>query len=169
MREKLKDKFLERGRYKGEFSKYGLKSAYKGLATTTICLINVSAINGEDALTDHIWLNLTKGFKKLGYLTPGDVIAFDARVRDYEKGYGDEEKSVDYKLSHPTKIEVLSKSPARYEYKICSQCHYPNRQSQESCRRCGKGFSQVVEQREEEKLKQIKLFGVVQTRNLTQK
>lgn len=42
---------------------------------------------------------------------------FDARVKEYEKGYvnyrqGIDERTVDYRLSHPTKIKKLDKENA---------------------------------------------------------
>ncbi|MOA55104.1 hypothetical protein D3C78_1788350 [compost metagenome] len=62
--------------------------------------------------TDHLWFNLTKGFKDLR-LQPGDRVQFDARAKPYTKGYKGKRKSInkpvqdDYKLSHPTKVRRL--------------------------------------------------------------
>jgi hypothetical protein len=60
-------------------------------------------------MTDHLWFNLTKGFAALGPLEPGAIVEFDARVKPYQKGcvnwrQGIDERMIDYKLSHPTKI-----------------------------------------------------------------
>lgn len=62
-------------------------------------------------LADHLWFSFTKGFEKLG-LKEGVVLEFDARVRDYSKGYvnkkyGINNRRQDYKLSHPTKIRLV--------------------------------------------------------------
>lgn len=145
MREKLKKKVYERGRYKGEFEKYGLKSAYKGLQPITILLRDVRSIAGSP-MTDHLWLNLTKGFEALGLFYPGDIIAFDARVYPYEKGYvsRDEDlRETDYKLSYPSKTAFILKVE-RDEgfYTICPQCKFPSvtqrveRDDFHRCRRC---------------------------------
>ncbi len=69
-------------------------------------------------MTDHLWLNYTKGFQALGQLTAGDKIQFEARIKEYWKGYvGNRTDEFglplsmshpprkDYKLSHPTKIK----------------------------------------------------------------
>jgi hypothetical protein len=44
-------------------------------------------------------------------LQPGDEIEFDARVGSYVKGYADDRR-VDYKLNHPTRIIKRSAQPA---------------------------------------------------------
>ena len=77
-------------------------------------MTGVKDTNGKK-VTDHIWFSMTKGFEKLGELTEGDPIQFDARVKEYIKGYNGYreetrwEKPVekDYKLNNPTKIKVL--------------------------------------------------------------
>jgi len=56
---------------------------------------------------------MTKGFEKLGTLRAGDIIQLEARVKKYRKGYinrqaGIDQSSFDYKLSHPTKISIIS-------------------------------------------------------------
>jgi len=149
MREKLKERFNSRTRFKGTFSKYSLKSSYKGLQKETILLLDVKNLQDEE-LTDHLWFNLTKGFRGLGLLFPGDIIYFDARVRPYVKGYvgrGEDNREIDYKLSHPTKIElfkrVITHEKMKDYYKICPYCGYHNnREELISCRRCGYRFIQ---------------------------
>jgi hypothetical protein len=47
----------------------------------------------------------------LGELTKGDLIFFDARVTEYQKGYINNREypnqlETDYRLSNPTRIEV---------------------------------------------------------------
>ena len=98
----------QRGVFTGVFSKYGIKSNYKGPSTDTLLLTNIRD-NQSTLITDHLWFNLTKGFEKLGTLRQGDIIQFEARVKKYKKGYvnrqaGIDDSKVDYKLSHPTKI-----------------------------------------------------------------
>lgn len=154
-REKLEAIKGDRRRFKGTFKEYSLKSAYRGLPNQTLLLVDVKTLEGEK-ITDHLWFNLTKGFDALGDLHPGDIIAFDARVRPYMKGYvgrGVDNREVDYKLNRPTKIELLWRAP-RTEgdvsgyYTICTRCGHRNRTSMirdhnqgrrfpARCRRCG--------------------------------
>lgn len=148
MREKLKERLFHRIRFKGTFDKYGLKTAYKGLRIITILLLDVKTIQGEE-ITDHLWFNLTKRFKALGLLYQGDVIAFDARVDSYVKGYvgrGEDNREIDYKLTYPTKIVLLEQVPRDEKYyTVCPRCDYPNtryRMNLGICRRCGFNFNE---------------------------
>jgi len=98
----------QRGVFTGVFSKYGIKSNYKGPSTDTLLLVKIRDNQGA-LVTDHLWFNLTKGFEKLGTLKEGDRVQFEARVKKYKKGYvnrkiGVDQSAVDYKLSHPTKM-----------------------------------------------------------------
>ena len=114
MREDLGDMNGRRLRFQGIFRRYGIKTSYSiqqpmGFAKRTILLTDVKR-NGR-VITDHLWFNLTKGFENLGELTEGDIIQFHARVRTYLKGYGGyDNKELDYKLSHPTKIKLIRRS-----------------------------------------------------------
>ena len=139
MREELKKKLGSRLRFKGTFNRYGLKTAYKGLPLETVCLQDIKTIQGEEA-TDHLWFNHTKGFRALGLLYPGDIIAFDARVGSYLKGYTRDEheyQKVDYHLTRPTKLVVLGRGAPRNIYNVCEKCDHPNELSKKWCRRCG--------------------------------
>ena len=111
MRKELKKMDTQREVFTGVFSKYGIKSNYKGPSTDTLLLMNIRDEAGA-IVTDHLWFNLTKGFEKLGSLKKGDRIRFEARVKRYKKGYvnrkiGIDQQSFDYKLSHPTKMEKM--------------------------------------------------------------
>jgi hypothetical protein len=108
MRKELKELEEQRDVFTGLFKKYGIKSNYRRPSTDTLLLINIRDNEGT-LITDHLWLNLTKGFEKLGPLKEGDRIQFEARVKKYKKGYvnrkiGIDQSSSDYKLSHPTKM-----------------------------------------------------------------
>ncbi len=175
MREELKKKLGSRERFKGTFKKYSLKPAYKGLPKETILLVDVQTIEGQH-ITEHLWFNHTKGFKTLGTFYLGDVIAFNARVRPYMKGYIRDDwdvKEVDYKLSHPTKLEILTQGPKIEDhYSICPRCEYHNQKGRSDCRRCGFTLNLLVTEHEvnslvieyetspivSEKLKQTKLI-----------
>lgn len=111
-RERLGKKLGKRETFYGQFERVGRK---KGKSSgLTFLLLNVRS-KGGFLVADHLWFNLTEGFKKLGHVEPGELIMFTARVTDYEKGYigrkpskVDESKlglSSDFKLSHPAKFE----------------------------------------------------------------
>jgi hypothetical protein len=109
MREELKKIDQQRELFRGVFRKYGLKSGYKGASVETVLLVDILDGNGN-LICDHLWFNMTKGFEQLGTLREGDWIQFEARVKKYRKGYvnrraGIDQSRVDYKLSHPTRIE----------------------------------------------------------------
>lgn len=108
----------ERHTYTGEFVRFGEKKPYKGhIPDVTVLLANIKDLDGN-IVTDHLWFNLTKSFQKCD-LKEHDIVQFDARVAEYEKGYKGYRDwddyyfppvSVDYKLSHPTKVSVIGRS-----------------------------------------------------------
>jgi hypothetical protein len=113
MRVRLGKMYGERTVFRGTFSRFGLKSAYKGPPLKTVLLINITDSSGR-IVCDHLWFNFTKGFAALD-LKEGDVVEFHARVKDYWKGYRGRRDDVwdkplekDYKLSFPTKIRKVS-------------------------------------------------------------
>ena len=114
MRKALARHEEERATYKGTFVRYGKKrNSFTGRDETTVLLSGIR--DAEDKLIcDHLWFNLTKAFEALN-MEPGDVVQFDGRVTAYEKGYRgprwdvDKPPSQDYKLSHPTKVRVISR------------------------------------------------------------
>lgn len=103
--------------FHGEFKKYGFKynDHNKKYAAPTILLTNIQLITPAKAIpmTDHLWFNLTKGFKSLGILQIGDKVQFNGRVAKYTKGYQGNNPNIhkptqiDYKLSHPTKVLLI--------------------------------------------------------------
>jgi hypothetical protein len=111
MRAALKKIEEQREVFTGVFSKYGLKTNYRGPSTETLLLVQIRDQQGN-LICDHLWFNLTKGFEQVGQLKQGDAVRFEARVKKYKKGYfnrqaGIDQTKVDYKLSHPTKIEKV--------------------------------------------------------------
>lgn len=60
-------------------------------------------------VTNHLWFNATKGFKRLGKLQVNDLIEFKARIHKYSKGYLPKNfvPRYDYGLCYPTKIRKL--------------------------------------------------------------
>ena len=111
MREQLEEINEYRGTFTGEFVRLGKKRSY-GYLKETVLLIDVKDEAGKK-MTDHLWFNLTKGFQNLN-LKEGDLVQFDARVKEYQKGYKGRRRQVykpvenDYKLSHPTKLSVIN-------------------------------------------------------------
>ena len=83
----------------------------------TICLTHITNQEGK-LLTDHLWW---KRGKWAADLNIGDRIRLDARVKPYTKGYqgrlayetGEAWTATDYRLSHPTNVEVVKSGPAR--------------------------------------------------------
>lgn len=95
-----------------------------GRATTgklTVLIVDIRNKHGN-IIADHVWFNLTKGFKDIGFMSPGEMLRFDARVRKYEKGYKGQKDDIlarngglkeDYKLSHPSKIKRYLGKPGQ--------------------------------------------------------
>ena len=91
----------ERLTFVGSFEKFGTKP---GHAKRPVTILLLSITHGSTVVTDHLWLNRTKGFDAMR-LRRGDRVQFDARVKTYRKGNG----KLDYKLSYPTKVIRLAK------------------------------------------------------------
>jgi hypothetical protein len=114
MRKELAQINRQRKTFTSIFEKYGSKINWHGFPEKTILLINIQDSNGK-IIADHIWFKMTKGFEKLGELKEGDSVMFDARVKEYYKGYKgyreelQYEKPIekDYKLNFPTKIKRI--------------------------------------------------------------
>ena len=106
-RAKMEPLFNVRARFSGIVARFGEKSSYKGPPLKTLMLTDVRY--GGAVITDHLWFTHGRWSKDLDI---GDKIEFDARVTTYEKGYrGHREDawdapppSIDYRLSHPTKV-----------------------------------------------------------------
>lgn len=111
MRKGLKNMDGCRTKFIGTFYRYGTKRNWHGFPEPTILLKDIK--QGNKIVTDHCWFKLTKGFDKLGVLTEGDLICFEARVTEYTKGYvnyneGIDNREIDYRLSHPSKLSKSS-------------------------------------------------------------
>ncbi len=112
MRKILEKSKGERKRFIGTFSRTGKKMSYTGYSEDTILLTNIIDAETGLAITDHLWFSYTSGFEKAN-LKEGCLVEFEARVRKYEKGYANKKLGLDlrkhdYKLSHPTKIKIVS-------------------------------------------------------------
>jgi hypothetical protein len=108
MRKRLAAENGSRKKFIGTFERIGKKVNYKGYSEETILLKNIIDFETKEIVADHVWFSYTKGFEKIS-LTPGIKLEFEARVKEYKKGYVNKalnlhKRSTDYKLSHPTKI-----------------------------------------------------------------
>lgn len=114
MRKQFASEAGDRKKFRATFSRYGKKVGYTGYSEETILLVNIIDVETNEIVADHVWFLLTKGFEKLS-LSEGKLIEFDARIKEYSKGYvnkkyGINQKKRDYKLSNPTKIRVIGNS-----------------------------------------------------------
>lgn len=111
MRKQLKMIENQRMVFVGVFERYGTKTNWNGYPENTILLKDVKNSIGK-IVSDHLWFSLTKGFQNLEKLEVGDIVQFQARVKPYIKGYVNninyiDEREIDYKLSHPSKIKKI--------------------------------------------------------------
>ena len=111
MRSQLAKRDGVRGTFRATFVRLGKKLNYRGQSEETLLLTAVSSVDENRVVCDHVWFAFTKGFQE-AKLTPGCLVEFDARIKEYTKGYvnkriGINQKQRDYKLSHPTKVKVV--------------------------------------------------------------
>lgn len=109
MRKELKNIDGVRMRFTATFERYGSKAAFKGAPIKTLLFVDIRDKYGKE-YCDHIWFTTNKQFEQLN-LETGDKISFDARVKEYYKGYKGYRDDIDlppvskdYKLSHPNNI-----------------------------------------------------------------
>jgi hypothetical protein len=109
MRKALKEVEGDRIKVFAEVSKFGTKQAFKRPPLDTVCLINLKDESGSE-ISDHLWLTIGKQIANL-HLQTGDLISFNARAKQYTKGYFGRRidvyvpAQVDYTLSNPTKFK----------------------------------------------------------------
>ena len=112
MRKQLAKEEGKRKNFRAVIDRLGKKSNFKGYTEETVLLKNVVDTETNNVVTDHLWVSLTKGFEKIS-LKSGTMIEFEARVKEYKKGYVNSKfesnlQQIDYKLSHPNKIKAIS-------------------------------------------------------------
>jgi hypothetical protein len=117
MRTSLSKNEGERKRFKGTFARLGKKKNFNGYSEDTILLQNIVDISDNQRVADHVWFTFTKTFEDAD-VRVGDIIAFDARIKRYTKGYVSKglkmnKQTMDFKLSHPTKVEIVERSTSR--------------------------------------------------------
>jgi hypothetical protein len=112
VRKKLSADLGLRKRFSAEVERFGKKINYKGYSEETILLKNIRDIDSKEVVADHVWFTFSLTFQK-AKVVEGSTIEFDARVKDYTKGYvnkkiGINNRKKDFKLSNPTKIITTS-------------------------------------------------------------
>lgn len=116
MRSELEKLDGRRKRFRAVVEEFGTGRGPK--RTETILLVDVRRTDDPaEVVTDHVWFKRTAQFKVVAL---GDVIEFDADVEPYEKGYqnfrlGIDETTVDYRLSKPANVEVVTNRPGPRE------------------------------------------------------
>jgi hypothetical protein len=111
MRSELAPENGKRKKFRAAFSRLGKKTNYKGYSEETILLNTVVDVETGKTVTDHVWFSYTQGFVKAS-LKSGDMLEFEARVKEYRKGYVNKNYKInkattDFKLSNPTKIKKM--------------------------------------------------------------
>lgn len=111
MRSRLANTERERRLFHATFSRVGKKTNYHGYSEDTLLLTNVVDVEANEMVADHVWFTYSNAFDKLR-LKEGDRLEFEARVREYKKGYVSRSLKInqsrkDFKLSYPTKIKVI--------------------------------------------------------------
>lgn len=114
MRKRLANDKDERKKFRALFARFGKKVNYKGYSETTVLLTDITDAETNHIVTEHLWFAYTAGFEKAN-IREGMRIEFEARIKEYTKGYvnkkyGINNRKKDYKLSHPTKIRIISNS-----------------------------------------------------------
>jgi hypothetical protein len=127
MRKELKKQLGQRGCYLGVVSKFGSKKNWHGFSEPTVMLVDVKDSKGK-IVCEHLWFKVGKQIESLS-LSIGDIVTFDARVTQYEKGYKGHRDDVyapievDYRLSNPTKLKVVDSAGTFGESGIDSESY----------------------------------------------
>ena len=112
MRKVLASENGVRKKFHAVFDRFGKKPNYLGYSDETILLVRITDAETNIVVADHVWFSLTKAFAKLN-LKQGMKVEFVARIKSYKKGYVNrrynvDHSSMDYRLSNPTRVAVIS-------------------------------------------------------------
>lgn len=112
MRRELAKEEGKRKKFRAIFVRLGKKTNYKGYTEETVLLKSIVDAESNVMVAEHLWFSYTKSFEKIT-LGEGAVLEFEARVKEYTKGYVNkryqiDHSSKDFKLSHPTKIKQIT-------------------------------------------------------------
>lgn len=111
MRKELAKRDGLRKKFTATFSRTGKKTNFKGYSEDTLLLTDVKDAETGEVISDHVWFTYSRTFEAANLKT-GMRISFEARVKEYVKGYvskalGVNRRRKDFKLSHPTRIAVI--------------------------------------------------------------
>ena len=114
MRKELEQRDGRRGTFTATFERFGSKPAYKGPPIVTLLFVDVRDAS-DKVVADHLWFKTALCWERAD-LKPGELVQFDARVREYWKGYRghrDEGEGLtkDYGLRYPKNDRELSRKP----------------------------------------------------------
>jgi hypothetical protein len=109
MRRDLAPENGKRKKFRAMFGRLGKKINYNGYSEETILLNTIVDVETGNVVADHVWFSYTQGFVKAS-LKLGDTLEFEARVKEYRKGYVNKNYKInnataDFKLSNPTRIK----------------------------------------------------------------
>jgi hypothetical protein len=128
VREELKELSGTRWTFRGVFVRLGRKQYRDHPPQPTLLLRDIELVSSPGRIvSDHLWFNLTAQFAAFNP-QPGDRFQFDARARIYRKRRRDdydedgERWTLDYKLSHPTKVKKVEESRSRGVEKAAQTC-----------------------------------------------
>lgn len=112
MREGLKKLNGIRKKFRAVVGRLGKKANYLGYSDDTVLLKNIVDLEVNSVVADHLWFTFSKAFDKAN-VKEGSVIEFDARIKEYSKGYVNkrykvDHRKADFKLSYPTNIRVIN-------------------------------------------------------------
>jgi hypothetical protein len=112
MRKELGQRSGTRKKFRGVFARFGKKVNFRGHTDMTVLLTHIVEADSSKPVADHLWFAYTKGFED-AKISEGVTVEFEARVKAYQKGYvnkkaGIKNQKQDYKLSHPTRIRVVT-------------------------------------------------------------
>ncbi len=113
MRAELAKRQGLRGSFSATFQRYGERSSHRGPPRRTLLFVEVRDSVGA-VVTDHVWFTSAKCWDAYSF-TPGDIVRFDGRVREYWKGYRGQRSEADdaplinrdFKISHPTNVHPI--------------------------------------------------------------
>lgn len=115
MRKELARHQGQRKKFRAVFTRFGRKLNYNGHSEPTVLLSSIIDFETHIKVADHCWFSFTKGFEGAGLKEgkEGHFVEFEARIKEYQKGYvnkkyGINHQATDFKLSHPTKIKMVS-------------------------------------------------------------
>jgi hypothetical protein len=118
MRKELQPFCDKKLRLQGEVERFGLKKAFRGGDLPTMLLKNVRlSADGNGITVDHLWVTVGK---TIATLDPGegDILAFNAWIRKYEKGYVNnrhwiDETEIDIGITRLSALEQVKRGSGR--------------------------------------------------------